>query len=177
MGLFNTSLHHYTCKVTILSNSRDGVTSPSKSTVFSSEANLTKNFKHHKVIWFYRIHSPKIQILPPQQPLTSLPLSNKTIEWHNISKTKTQLHEGLTWRDMGDTGVKEKLNSNVFIFLGCRRKGEDWESFLGGWNSPFSFLQKCTRSVMNNVLRQCRKTNREKEGRNIHTDLCCMLCI
>lgn len=76
MGLFNTSLCHHTCEVTILSHSTDGVTSPSKSTVFSSEANLTKNFKHHKVIWFYRIHSPEMQIFPLQHLLKLLLLSS-----------------------------------------------------------------------------------------------------
>lgn len=176
MGLFNTSLHHYTCEVTILLSSKGGVTTPPKSTVFSSEAKLTKNFKHHKVIWFYRIHSPKMQILPSRQPLPSLPLSNKTTEWHSISKTKTQLHEGLTWRDVGDTGLKEKLNSNVFIFLGCRRKGEDWKSFLGMWNSPFSFLQKRT-SVMNNICwgNAGRLTERKKEETSVQT--CAVCCV
>lgn len=44
-GLFSIRLCHYTCEVIILLHSTDGVTSPSKSTVFSSETNLTKYVK------------------------------------------------------------------------------------------------------------------------------------
>jgi len=76
MGLFNTSLCHYTGEVAILSHSTDGVTSPSKNIVFSSEVNGTKNFKHHEVIWFYRIYSPEMQVFPLQQLLKSLLLSS-----------------------------------------------------------------------------------------------------
>lgn len=111
-------------------------------------------------------------MLPLQHFLKSLQQLNDS-----ISQPKTQLHERLVQRDVGNTGQKEKLGSNVFTFIGYRRKEKTGEAFCVGGIPHFlpTNVHKCDEFHM---PRECRKINRMKEGRrNIHPDLCCILCI
>lgn len=64
---------------------------------------------------------------------------------------------------------------SYFLDAGEKKAGE---AFWGGWTSPFPSY-KCAQEVWWRPRAQakCRKTNRGKDGRNIHTDLRCMLHI
>lgn len=74
------------------------------------------------------------------------------------------------YRDVRDTAMKEKISSDIFIFIHAWEKEERIQRGRISHSIPMNVQKNCEEDHMH---RQWRKTYRGKGGkRNIHTDLC-----